>query len=68
MITNQGNIERVGRVALGAALIYLSFAGPKTAWDLLGLVLLVTGLLGWCPLYQLFGVSTCPPSKSVKGS
>lgn len=68
MIRNQRTIERVIRVVFGLALLFLFFAGPKTAWGLLGIVPLVTGLLGWCPLYQLLGISTCPTPKSAKAS
>lgn len=56
---NEHAIERVVRVAVGLTLLALTFVGPKTAWGWLGLVPLATGLLGSCPLYTLFGVSTC---------
>ncbi len=57
---NEHPIERVLRVALGVFLLSLVFVGPTTYWGLLGLIPLATGLLGSCPLYTLFGVSTCP--------
>jgi hypothetical protein len=57
---NEHPIERVLRVALGLGLITIAFIGPKTPWGFLGVVPLVTGLLGSCPLYTLFGFSTCP--------
>jgi hypothetical protein len=37
----------------------LALTGPQTAWGWLGVIPLATGLLGSCPLYTLFGVSTC---------
>ncbi len=43
-----------------AALLSLVFFGPKTLWGLVGLVPLVTGLIGSCPLYSLLGLRTCP--------
>jgi hypothetical protein len=58
--TNEHPVERAIRVALGLALLVLVFVGPKTLWGLLGIVPLATGLLGSCPLYTLFGISTCP--------
>ncbi|MGE3171524.1 MAG: DUF2892 domain-containing protein [Planctomycetota bacterium] len=57
---NEHPAERVVRIALGLGLISLAFVGPQTAWGWLGLVPLATGLLGSCPLYTLFGISTCP--------
>ncbi len=57
---NESYVDRGVRVALGVALLALFFVGPHTAWGLVGLVPLATGLLGSCPLYTLFGLSTCP--------
>jgi hypothetical protein len=58
--TNEHFIERKLRVILGLGILSLAFAGPKTPWGYLGIVPLATGLLGTCPLYTLFGWSTCP--------
>lgn len=57
---NEHPIERGARVLLGLALISLVFIGPKTPWGYLGILPVVTGLLGSCPVYTLFGFSTCP--------
>jgi hypothetical protein len=57
---NEHPIERVIRVVLGVAILSLAFVGPRTPWGYLGLVLIVTGLVGSCPLYTLLGFSTCP--------
>jgi hypothetical protein len=57
---NEHPYERVARVVLGLALLSLFFFGPRTAWGLIGIVPLITGLTGVCPLYSLFGFSTCP--------
>ena len=56
---NEGKIDRVLRVGLGVALIALAFVGPQTPWGWLGLVPLLTGLVGFCPLYRLVGVNSC---------
>ncbi|WP_397588656.1 DUF2892 domain-containing protein [Sandarakinorhabdus limnophila] len=56
---NEGKIDRVLRVGLGVALIALVFVGPQTPWGWLGLVPLLTGLVGFCPLYRLVGVNSC---------
>jgi hypothetical protein len=56
---NVGTIDRVLRIIVGAGLIALVFFGPKTLWGWVGLVPLVTGLIGWCPAYSLLGIKTC---------
>ena len=58
--TNEHPVERVLRTILGLGVLSLAFVGPKTPWGYLGIVPLATGLLGSCPLYTLFGWSTCP--------
>jgi hypothetical protein len=55
-------IERIVRVLAGVALISLVFVGPQSSWFLLGIVPVFTGLSGWCPPYQLLGISTCKRS------
>lgn len=63
--TNEHPIERVARIALGLGLLSLTVVGPQTWWGLVGLVPLATGVLGSCPLYTLFGVSTCPMKRQT---
>lgn len=60
MSRNEGNIDRVLRVILGLVLLSLVFVGPQSWWGLIGLVPLVTGLIGTCPIYSILGISTCP--------
>lgn len=57
---NEHAIDRVLRIVLGLGLLGLAVAGPRTPWGFVGLVPLVTGLIGSCPLYTLLGLSTCP--------
>ena len=57
---NEGTVDRVLRVVAGAALVSLVFVGPETPWGWIGVVPLVTGLLGNCPVSSLLGISTCP--------
>lgn len=59
---NEHIIERIARVAIGLGLLSLAFVGPRTPWGYVGLVLVLTGALGSCPLYTLFGISTCAAS------
>ncbi len=56
---NEHSIERVLRVGLGLGVLSLVFVGPQTPWGWLGLIPLLTGLLGSCPLYTAFGWTTC---------
>ena len=56
---NEGNLDRILRVVVGAAVISLVFVGPQSAWGWVGLVPLITGLVGNCPVYSLLGVNTC---------
>lgn len=63
MLRNEGTLDRALRIIVGLILMSLVFIGPKTLWGLVGLVPLITGLLGNCPLYQIFGFSTCPLKK-----
>jgi hypothetical protein len=60
MSRNEGTIDRVLRVILGLVLISLVFVGPQTVWGWVGVVPLLTGLVGYCPLYSVFGIRTCP--------
>lgn len=57
---NEHTVERVLRVALGIALVGLAATGKVGAWGYVGVVPILTGLLGSCPLYTLLGFSTCP--------
>ena len=57
---NVGPLDRALRVAIGIAPLSLTIMGPETAWGYLGLVPLMTGLMGTCPLYSLMGINTCP--------
>lgn len=51
-------VERVVRVFVGLVLVSMAFVGPKNGWFLLGVFPLLTGIIGWCPPYSLFGIST----------
>lgn len=64
MKANEGNLDRLIRVALGLALLTITVVGPRTWWGLLGLIPLLTGLVGFCPLYRLVGIDTCPVRRS----
>ena len=63
MKTNVGGIDKILRMAVGVALIGLAVAGIGTPWTWIGILPLVTGVVGFCPAYSLIGVNTCPAKK-----
>ncbi|WP_153110045.1 YgaP family membrane protein [Propionivibrio limicola] len=63
MKSNVGGIDKVLRIVVGAGLIGATVAGFLPVWGYIGAVPLLTGLLGWCPLYPLLGINTCPTKK-----
>ena len=60
MTRNEGTIDRSVRIVLGLVLLSLVFVGPHTLLGLIGLVPLLTGVVGFCPLYRVIGMRTCP--------
>ena len=65
--TNEGTLDRALRVIVGLIVLSLFFIYPNASWryfTLIGVVPLLTGLLGSCPLYSILGVSTCPVKKA----
>jgi hypothetical protein len=64
MKTNEGTTDRTIRVVFGLAILSLTIVGPQTLWGLIGLVPLLTGIFGVCPVYKIFGINTCPAKSS----
>ncbi|MNN93822.1 hypothetical protein D3C81_2123460 [compost metagenome] len=64
MKSNVGGIDRVLRILVGIVLIALAVTDTVGWWGWLGLVPLFTGVVGFCPLYPILGLSTCPLKKS----
>lgn len=65
MVRNEGTIDRALRVIVGVVLLaawVFGWLGGATAIVLgvVGAVLVVTGAVGFCPIYRLFGIATCP--------
>jgi hypothetical protein len=62
MKVNEGTVDRAVRVVVGIGLLALGVFVVKgtigIVLDVLGVVLLATGLVGFCALYSLFGIST----------
>ena len=60
---NEGGWDRIARIVLGTFLLLLGWSGmiggtAGLALKIVGFLPLVTGLVGWCPLYALLGIST----------
>ncbi|RMX08613.1 DUF2892 domain-containing protein [Corticibacter populi] len=66
MKSNVGGIDRVLRVVVGAVLLGLAAKGIVGWWGWLGIVPLLTGLVGFCPLYPLLGLNTCSLKKAKR--
>jgi hypothetical protein len=65
MIHNVGTIDRTLRILGGLVLIGAAVFGLVGAWGWVGLVPIATGMMGICPAYLPFGLSTCGrPSSS----
>ena len=61
--TNVGGLDRILRIVAGIVLLALFFVFPEAPYRwafLIGVVPLATGLMRTCPLYSIFGLSTCP--------
>jgi hypothetical protein len=59
MKANAGTVDRALRVIVGLVLVGLAAAGTIGVWGWIGVVPLVTGLIGFCPAYTILGISTC---------
>jgi len=67
MKANESSADRVIRIIVGLVLLYLGWVGVVTGgwgtfFKIIGFVPLLTGIVGWCPLYALLHVSTKPKS------
>lgn len=68
MKTNVGNIDRIVRIVLAVVFSALYFTSTVTGTFglvllILGAVFFATALIGFCPLYAIFGLNTCPVKK-----
>ncbi len=61
MQKNVGSADKIVRIVLGLGLLSLLFLleAPMKYLGLIGIVPLLTSLMGWCPLYTLLGMNTC---------
>jgi len=61
---NEAGWDRALRVVFGIVLLYLGWGGVVggtvgSILKIVGFLPLVTGIVGWCALYAVFGISTC---------
>ncbi len=59
---NIGTLDRILRLIVGVGLIALVFVGPQTPWGYIGIIPILTALIGFCPAYRLLGLKTCRSS------
>jgi hypothetical protein len=66
MKSNVGGMDKIGRIVVGAGLLSLLvfLEGNARWWGLIGLVPLFTGVFGFCPLYTVLGINSCPLQKA----
>jgi uncharacterized membrane protein YfcA len=63
MTKNVGGIDRSLRIIVGLGLIAAAVTGTIGVWGYVGVVPLLTGLIGWCPPYAILGFNTCAVKK-----
>lgn len=59
---NVGGTDRVLRIIAGLVIVAAGFYF-QSWWGALGLIPLLTGSISWCPVYLLFGISSCASDK-----
>lgn len=59
MQANVGGLDRLFRIVVGVVLIGLAVSGTIGAWGWIGVVPLASGLLRFCMVYKLLGISSC---------
>ncbi len=70
-LLNEAGWDRGVRIVVGVVLLYLGWGGVVAGtwgivFKILGFVPLLTGLIGWCPIYTLFGFQTCKSAPPVQ--
>lgn len=64
MTINEGTLDRALRVIAGLILIGLTLTHVIGVWGWIGLIPLIAGAVGFCPLYAILGIRTCPMRKN----
>ena len=65
-MANVGSVDRIVRIVAGIALLAFAFlsASPSAWIGYIGIVPILTAAIGWCPLYTLLGLNTCPVKRT----
>lgn len=66
MKVNVGNVDRISRILLGVGGLVAGYVGQSDFWYALGFLVILTGIVGVCPLYSLFGMQTAQKHSSVE--
>jgi hypothetical protein len=67
MTRNVGSIDRIVRIVIGLGLLWYANFGTLTGYNWIGwigVVPIITALIGNCPLYSILGVTTCPAKRA----
>ena len=59
MTRNLASWDRIARVVLGAVLVLGALTGTIGIWGWIGVILLATAGMNFCPIYKVLGVSNC---------
>ena len=62
---NEHAVDRVLRIVVGVIVLSFAVVGPRAAWGYFGLLPLLTGVVGTCPVYSFFGFDTCRLTRKV---
>jgi hypothetical protein len=63
MKKNEGSVDRVLRISAGLILIGLAATSVVGVWGYVGIVPLLTGAIGMCPIYTLLRINSCPVNR-----
>lgn len=59
MTRNLGQFDRIARFGIGALLILLALLGTIGVWGYVGVILVGTAFVNFCPIYRVLGIKTC---------
>ncbi len=63
MQTNVGTIDRIIRIVGGVGIVGATYADLLPIWGYVAVVPVITAFVGFCPIYTMFGLSTCPAKR-----
>jgi len=65
-MNNVGLNDRIVRIVVGLALVFLTLLNIIGVWGWVGLILIVTGFMRFCPAYKIIGYRTTPKETTPK--